>query len=196
MVGILGGCCMPSEKPFWIAPGNGKRQFPDRLVQAGYELKNRIVRFTTYLLGDSSRAPDLTEDAIEDLTDRKGAEAIDVHPNVRGLLYGRFRALTIQEKRHNDKLIYYNASELDDRFGASRDDDPVEKIDKERTLSRLEAQLKPNEQEFLKLVLMDYDISEIASALGISKNAAYKRYRKLILKARRLLHRRQGRIDA
>ena len=83
---------MPSEKPFWIAPGNGKQQFPDRLVQAGYQLKNRIARFTAYLLRDPSRAPELTEDAIQDLVERKGSEAIQHHANVRGLLYGRVRA--------------------------------------------------------------------------------------------------------
>jgi DNA-directed RNA polymerase specialized sigma24 family protein len=189
---ILGGCGMPSEKPFWIAPGNGKQQFPDRLVQAGYQLKNRIARFTAYLLRDPSRAPELTENAIQDLVERKGAEAIQHHANVRGLLYGRVRALTIQEKRRADRLVYYSASEMDDRFGASHDDDLDEKIDTDRLLSRLEGQLKPNQKEVLKLVLLDYDISEIASALGITENAAYKRYRKLMEKARGLLP-RQGR---
>src|SRR5207249_1040810 len=128
-MGILSGCGMPSEKPFWIAPGNGKQQFPDRLVQAGYQLKNRIVRFTAYLLGDPSRAPELTEDAIQNLVERKGPDAIQLHSNVRGLLYGRVRALTIQEKRRADRLVYYSASELDDRFGASHEEDLVEKID-------------------------------------------------------------------
>ena len=179
-----------SEKPFWIAPRNGKRQFPDRLVQAGYQLKDRILRFTAYLLGDASRAPDLTEHAIQDLVDRKGPDAIELHPNPRGLLYGRVRALTIQEKRHADRLVYYSASDLDDRFGASQDEDLVEKIDTDRLLSRLEAQLKPNQKEVLRLVLLDYDISEIARALGITENAAYKRYRKLMEKARGLLPRR------
>ena len=178
---------MPSEKPFWIAPGNGKQQFPDRLVQAGYKLKNRIIRLTAYLLRDPSRAPELTEEAIEDLVERKGSDAIQFHTNARGLLYGRVRALTIQEKRRADKLVYYSASELDDRFGASHDKDLVEKIDTDRLLSRLETQLKPNQREVLKLVLLDYDISEIATALGITENAAYKRYRKLMEKARGLL---------
>jgi hypothetical protein len=82
-MGILGGCGMPTEKPFWIAPGNGKQQFPDRLVQAGYQLKDRIVRFAGYLLRDPSRAPELTEDAIQDLVDRKSFGDVDCYNSVR-----------------------------------------------------------------------------------------------------------------
>ena len=187
---------MPSAKPFWIAPGSGGKRFPDRLVQAGYRLKNRILRFTAYLLRDGSRAPELVENAIQDLVDRKTPEEIERHPNPGSLLYGRVRALAIREKRQDDKLVFYSASDFDDRFGSSGDDDLVDHIDTGRIVSDLEARLKPAEKEFLKLLLMDYDIPEIARALGISQNAAYKRNSKLIAKARRLLARRSGSIGA
>jgi len=93
----------------------------------------------------------------------------------------------LREKRRNDKLVYYSASDLDDRFGSSKGDDLNDKIYTDRVLSRLSAQLKPQEKELLKLLLMDYDVAEIAQALGITLNAAYKRRRKLILKARGLI---------
>lgn len=178
---------MPSMKPFWIAPGTGRKRFPERLVKAGYDLKNRVARFTQYLLGDGSRAPEFIENAIEDLSDRKAPGVIELHANPAGLLYARVRALVLREKRQNDKMVYYAASDLDDRFGSSDSDDVDEKIDVARVLSRLAAQLNPQEKELLKLLLMDYDVAEIAKALGITRNAAYKRRRKLILKARALL---------
>ncbi len=177
---------MPSMKPFWIAPGTGPKRFPDRLVQAGYELKNRIVRFTSYVLRDASRAPEFIENAIQDLSDRRGPAQIELHASPAGLLYARVRALVLREKRQNDRLVYYSASDLDDRF-ASSEGDLNEKIDNRRVLSRLAAQLNPQEKELLKLLLMDYDVAEIAQALGITLNAAYKRRRKLILKARGLI---------
>jgi len=178
---------MPSSKPFWIAPGTGRKRFPERLVRAGYDLRNRIARFSGYLLRDCSRAPEFIENAIQDLSERKAPGVIELHANPGALLYARVRALILREKRHNDRIVYYSAADLDDRFGSSDDDNVDEKIDTSRVLSRLAAQLKPQEKELLKLLLMDYDVAEIAKALGISRNAAYKRRRKLILKARALL---------
>jgi DNA-binding CsgD family transcriptional regulator len=181
------GCFMPSTKPFWIAPGTGRKRFPERLVQAGYELRDRIVWFSSYVLRDASRAPEFIENAIQFLSERKAPGQIELHANPGGLLYARVRALVLREKRQSDKIVYYSASDLDDRFGSTDGDDVDEKIDTARVLSRLAAQLKPQEKELLKLLLMDYDVAEIAKALGISRNAAYKRRRKLILKARALL---------
>ena len=183
---------MPPMKPFWIAPGTGRKRFPDRLVRAGYDLRNRIIRYTGYLLKDGSRAPEFIEKAIQDLSDRKAPGVIEFHANPGGLLFARVRALVLREKRQNDKMLYYSASDLDDRFGSSDGDDVDEKIDAGRVLSRLAAQLNPQEKELLTLLLMDYDVAEIAKALGITRNAAYKRRRKLILKARALLDRPSG----
>jgi len=177
---------MPSKTPFWISPGRGRGAFPDRLVQAGYELKDRIRRFCRELLGHDADAPEFVEKAIERITARRDPGLIEAHPNPGALLFAKVRALILQEMRHNGKFIYYSASDLDDRFGSSGDD-PSEKIDAGRSLSRLEAKLTPDEQELLTLLLMDYDVGAIARALGISRNAAYKRRRKLFLKARKLL---------
>jgi DNA-directed RNA polymerase specialized sigma24 family protein len=179
---------MHSKKHFWIAAGSPRGAFPDRLVQAGHELKDRVRRFATQLLGHDSDAPEFIENAIEHIAGRKDLRLIEAHPNPSGLLYAKVRALILREKRQNARFIYYSASELDDRFG-SPDDELIQKIDAKQSLSRLEAKLGPDERELLTLLLLDHGVPEIARALDISLNAAYKRRRKLFAKARDLLDR-------
>jgi DNA-directed RNA polymerase specialized sigma24 family protein len=187
-VRIVAGCSMPSNKPFWIASGSGQAAFPDRLVRAGYDLKDRVRRFATQLLGHDSDAPELIERAIQHVASRRDPQFIEAHPNPGGLLYTKVRELILREKRQNSRFIYYSASGIDDRFGSSGDE-LIQNIDAKRSLSRMEAKLTPDEQELLSLLLLDYNVAEIARTLGISRNAAYKRRRKLFAKAKKLLDR-------